>query len=131
MVPKKMTEEEAERVVREGASKVSERDVEKVLQKQKEIESKFSGGPLGRFVEDMKLLFSLIKDYWQGTYREIPYWTVAAIVATLLYVLNPIDLVPDFIPLVGLVDDATVMAACMMMIRQDLRRYEKWKREND
>ena len=46
------------------------------------------------------------------------------------YVLNPFDLVPDFIPLVGQIDDAAVVAACLLMVRQDLHRYKKWKIAN-
>jgi uncharacterized membrane protein YkvA (DUF1232 family) len=45
----------------------------------------------------------------------------------LLYVLNPLDLIPDFLPLVGQIDDAAVVAACLLMVRQDLHKYKKWK----
>jgi uncharacterized membrane protein YkvA (DUF1232 family) len=45
-------------------------------------------------------------------------------------VLNPLDLIPDFLPLVGQIDDAAVIAACLLMVRQDLHRYKKWKIAN-
>lgn len=124
----KVTKEDAKANLEKEAEKVEESDVEKILTKQKEIEDKFShGGPLGRYIEDVKLLFSVVKDYWNGDYREIPWGSVAAIVAALLYVLSPIDLIPDAIPVVGLVDDALVIAACLAFVELDLHGYKKWK----
>ena len=125
----KVTKKQAEEQLEKGAKNVTEDDLKKVLDKRDEIEEKFKGnGPLGRFVADIKLLFSVVQDYVKGEYREIPYWSIAAIVAALLYVLNPIDLIPDFIPLVGYVDDALVIAACLAMVEQDLHNYEEWKK---
>ena len=124
-----ITREEAEQKLREDAEKITPQDVETVLQKSEELEERFeTGGPLGQFFDDFKLLFSVVKDYWKGGYRTIPYWSIAAIVATLLYVLNPFDLIPDFIPLVGQLDDVLVVTVCLAMIRQDLHQYKKWKR---
>jgi uncharacterized membrane protein YkvA (DUF1232 family) len=54
---------------------------------------------------------------------------MAAIVAALLYVLSPIDLLPDFIPIVGYVDDALVVAACLALVEQDLINYKEWKKQ--
>jgi len=105
------------------------KDVSTVLKKEKEIEELFSSnGPLGKFVADLKLLFAIIKDYYNGDYRQVPFWTIAAIVTALLYVLSPIDAIPDFIPVVGYLDDAAVVTVCLKMIKQDLQVYKEWKR---
>jgi uncharacterized membrane protein YkvA (DUF1232 family) len=126
-----ITRKQARAIVTRDARQVTEQDVENVLNKSEELRRRFeSGGPLGKFVDDFKLLFAVVRDYWHGRYRKIPFWTVAAIVASLLYVLNPFDLIPDFIPLVGQIDDAAVVAACLLMVRQDLHRYKKWKIAN-
>ncbi|MBU1409925.1 DUF1232 domain-containing protein [Myxococcota bacterium] len=128
MTKKTITKEEAENELKKGAKKVTEKDLKNVLEREKEIREKFEGnGPLGRFLEDLKLLFSVIKDYFSGTYREIPWWSIASIVAALLYVLSPIDLIPDFIPVIGYVDDALVVAACLKLVEQDLQNYKEWK----
>lgn len=114
--------------LKKDAEKVSEADVESVLNKQKEIEDKFeSSGPLGRYIEDVKLLFSVLKDYWKGDYREVPWGSIAAIVAALLYVFSPVDLIPDVIPVIGLVDDALIIAACLSFVETDLHAYKEWK----
>jgi uncharacterized membrane protein YkvA (DUF1232 family) len=123
-----VTKQQAEEQLKKGAKTVTEEDLKKVLNKRDEIKEKFkNNGPLGRFVADLKLLFSIIQDYVKGEYRVIPFWSIAAIVAALLYVLNPIDLMPDFIPGVGYVDDTLVVAACLAMVEQDLHNYKDWK----
>jgi uncharacterized membrane protein YkvA (DUF1232 family) len=124
----KITKAQAEEELKNRSGKVTEEDLEKVLNKQKEIEDKFkTGGPLGRYIEDLKLLFSIVKDYANGSYREVPWYSIAAIVAALLYVLSPIDLIPDVIPVIGLIDDAFVVAACLSMVESDLHTYKEWK----
>jgi len=124
----KVTKKQAEEELKKSARNVTEDDLKKVLERRDEIEEKFkSNGPLGRFVADLKLLFSVIQDYIKGEYRTIPFWSIAAIVAALLYVFSPVDLIPDFIPVVGYVDDALVVAACLAMVEQDLHTYKEWK----
>jgi uncharacterized membrane protein YkvA (DUF1232 family) len=130
-MPKKPTEKKIKEVLEKGASKVNAEDVALVLKRRKQIENKFSGkGPLGKFVADGKLLWSLIKDYSNRRYRKVPWWSIAAAVFALLYVLNPFDLVPDFLPFLGQIDDAMVMAACLAAIDSDLMEYRDWKIHN-
>ena len=118
---------QAKRIVETGAKKITEKDIEKVHQKSKEIEEHFTKGPLREFLDNAKLLLDVVSDYWTGKYRQIPYFSIAAIVFTLLYVLSPIDLIPDFIPVIGQLDDAAVVSICLFLVLQDLREYEAWK----
>ena len=123
-----MLDKPDEEFVKEGAQKVTEKDVEKVVNKSEEIKKKFSTkGPLGRFIEDGQLLIAIVKDYWSGGYRQIPYGVIASIVFTLIYVLNPFDLVPDMLPLIGQLDDVAIMGACLILVEQDLHKYKDWK----
>ena len=128
MAKNEISKEQASEVLEEGAKKVTDNDLEKVIAQADKIEEKFKAkGPLGRFIVDVKVLISLVKDYCNGSYREIPWWTIAAVVTALLYVLNPVDLIPDFIPVIGLVDDALIVSVCLLAIEQDLARYKEWK----
>jgi uncharacterized membrane protein YkvA (DUF1232 family) len=130
MKKKEVTKAEAEDMISKGVRDIREEDVEEVLNKTEEIKKKFEmPGPLARFIEDLRLLISLLKDYWSGKYRQVPFWTISAIVFALLYVLNPMDLIPDFIPGVGLMDDAMVIASCLALIEKDLMQYKRWKEE--
>lgn len=84
-------------------------------------------GPIAEVFHDLKLLLSLVKDYISGTYREIPYSSIIAAVAGILYFLSPIDFIPDFIPGVGLIDDVFVIGLVLKQIHKDLVKYEEWK----
>lgn len=117
-----------ERLVKDGAQKVTPGDVGNVIDRSAEIQRRFtSGGPLHRFVDDARLLLSAVRDYWSGRYRKWPLGTMGAIVFTLLYVFDPLDLVPDVLPIIGQIDDAAVVAACLLLVEHDLRTYASWR----
>ena len=123
-----MLNKPSEEYVKDGAQDVTEKDVEKVVSKSEEIQKKFSAkGPLGRFIEDGRLLIAIVKDYWSGAYRKVPYGVIASIAFTLIYVLNPFDIMPDVLPLIGQLDDVAVMGACLILVEQDLHKYKDWK----
>lgn len=123
-----MLEKSSEEFVKEGAEKMTEKDVQKVVTRSEDIRNKFlTHGPLSRFIEDGKLLLSVVKDYLGGKYRVIPWGVIASIVFSLIYVLNPLDLVPDVLPIIGQVDDVAVMGAVLMLVEQDLHKYKVWR----
>ena len=107
---------------------MTEKDIEKVVENSEEIEQKFKArGPLKRFIEDYRVLKELIRDYRGGRYRQALYGSIAAAVFALLYVFNPFDLLPDVLPFIGVLDDASVITACLMLIERDLSKYRNWK----
>ena len=111
-----------------GAADVTDRDVQRVVQEADAIESRFHrDGPLERLLDDGRLLLRLVQDAWNGSYRRVPRWTLSAAVFTLLYVLNPLDLVPDAIPVVGALDDAAVVSLALLLMEQDLLAYRTWR----
>jgi uncharacterized membrane protein YkvA (DUF1232 family) len=116
------------RFVSNRAAGTTPGDLDTVTDEADRIREKFEkNGPLGRFIGDAQLLISAVRDYSRGAYRKVPYRTVAVIAAALLYVLNPFDLIPDAIPGVGLLDDATVVGFALAMVEQDLEDYKAWK----
>ncbi|GGC68541.1 YkvA family protein [Marinobacter halophilus] len=122
------SEKAAETQLRHEAENVRKDDLEDLLEHQKAVEAKVKGsGHLRRFTTDIRLMFSLIRDYWRGDYRDIPWKSIAAVAGALLYVLNPIDLIPDFIFMFGFLDDAGVVALCLKLVESDLHRYAAWK----
>ncbi|XKH02408.1 DUF1232 domain-containing protein [Marinobacter nauticus] len=117
----------AKELNRESA-KISQADLEALLARQKTIEEKVrNSGHLNRFNTAIKLMFSLLRDYWQGNYRAVPWKSIAAIAGALIYVLNPLDLIPDFLAGLGFLDDASVVAFCLKLVESDLHRYAAWK----
>lgn len=123
-----MFEKSGQEYVKEGAEKVTSKDIETVADRSEEIKKQFSArGPLKRFIEDGKLLTALIKDWRSGKYKQALYGTIAAVAFGLLYVFNPFDLLPDFVPFLGALDDATVIGALLMLVERDLKKYRTWK----
>ena len=117
-----------EEFVKEGAEKITPNDIQTVSERSEEINKKFSArGPLKRFIEDGRVLTALVKDWRSGKYRQALYGTIAAVVFGLIYVFNPLDIVPDVLPLIGAVDDAAVIGALLMLVERDLKKYRSWK----
>jgi len=114
--------------IKKGAVDVEDDDVQKVMDRASDIKQKvIDSNLLKKFSTDVKVLIAMIKDYWNGVYRKIPWWVIAAVVFALLYVLNPIDLIPDIIPVLGLTDDAAVLALCLAITEKDIHKYQNWK----
>jgi len=81
-------------------------------------------------MEDFKLLVSLIKDYYLGKYRIIPYRSLAIILFAMLYVISPFDVIPDYILGLGQIDDALLLVLCLYLLEKDLHKYREWKTIN-
>jgi uncharacterized membrane protein YkvA (DUF1232 family) len=117
-----------EEYVERGAEDITEVDLDTVVERAAAIADRFrSNGPLQRLLDDGRLLLGLVRDVRHGRYREVPVWTLSAAAFALLYVLNPLDLVPDAVPLLGLIDDAAVISACLSLVEQDLHDYRTWR----
>lgn len=116
--------------VKEGAKKTRKKDITHTLDNQEEIDKKMSNTSfLEKYAELGKLMINMLKDYKKGTYGEVPWFTIASIVFALLYVLNPLDLIPDFIPGFGYIDDMSVFTLALKFIETDLHKYMDWKLE--
>lgn len=74
-----------------------------------------------------RLVLELIDDFRDGTYREIPWRKMALLVGAVLYAINPADVIPNFLPLVGTMDDIAVVALVTRVLRKDLMAYCEFK----
>ena len=110
-----------------SSQKVNREDIKKILDKTNEIFQKLGGDSFQNLVGDIRLLISLLQDYRRGNYEGIPWSSIAAVIVSLLYLLNPFDIIPDMIPGIGLLDDAAMMGVCLSMINADFQRYKEWK----
>lgn len=94
----------------------------------KKLEKKMKGIKLkGVQFETVPLLVALIKDYAKGDYHEIDLKTIIFILATLIYVVSPVDLIPDAIPGAGLIDDLGVVTFCLEKVNSEIKKYKKWR----
>lgn len=77
--------------------------------------------------DTLQSLFRLIKLSASGEYTGVPTATVVAAVAVLIYFISPIDLIPDFIPVVGLLDDMALVAWFSTSIKHELDKFHEWE----
>ena len=92
------------------------------------LEQKINDMPfVGKKFSMILVMISLVKNYVQGKYTTVPYGTILAVLSALVYFLSPIDIIPDFIPLAGYIDDMAVLGLCMNMVSIDIETYEKWR----
>jgi uncharacterized membrane protein YkvA (DUF1232 family) len=113
-----------ERVKREAAA-VTERDARRLVDRQEDLNRKFKAipGKFAKLINQVKLLYELIRAYVDGSYRQVPWASIATAVAAVLYVLSPIDLIPDAIPGLGYIDDVFVVRLALTMIQSDLATF--------
>lgn len=117
-----------EKFLKSEVSKIEDGDLDMVMKNNEEISDKItSTNILKRYKELAKAMFGMIKDYKKGIYHNVPWFTIAASAVALLYVLNPLDIVPDFIPGVGYVDDLTVFTLALKFVQSDIHKYLEWK----
>lgn len=120
--------QEALNVHSDKARKVLEKpdQVEKYLQ---QAEKKLSGIPgIGDWLADLPAVISLIRSYTRKEYTEVPVSSIVAGLAAILYVVSPVDLIPDVIPVAGMLDDAAVFVTCWKMIHDDVDKYQEWRK---
>ncbi|MDH5347933.1 MAG: YkvA family protein [Nitrospira sp.] len=82
---------------------------------------------ISRLWSDLPLLARLLKAWKRGSYRGLSMRTIVSLAAALLYIMSPIDIMPDFIPGIGLIDDAAVLALVLHSIAQDLAAFRVWE----
>ena len=75
-----------------------------------------------QFLDNMRLLILMLRDWWRGTYRQLPLWCIGVLIFTLIYALSPLDLIPDCIPVIGVLDDFTLMYLCYRIISGEIEK---------
>ncbi|MEI0579579.1 YkvA family protein [Brachyspira pilosicoli] len=107
---------------------VDREKLESLLYRTKEILSlSASSDKLYQLKEQIQTLINMIKDYVNGNYKNIPWKAISAISAALLYLLLPTDVIADFLPIVGLLDDAFIIGLCIKLFNDEIEKYKTWK----
>jgi uncharacterized membrane protein YkvA (DUF1232 family) len=79
------------------------------------------------FAEQVRLATDLLNDVRSGEYRHVPWATVGSLAMAVAYFVMPLDMIPDYVPFSGFVDDAAVMSIVFRAAEQDLRHYLHWR----
>lgn len=77
--------------------------------------------------ERLRVITRMIRAFAKGQYKEVPWKTIMMLVAGLIYFLMPLDLLPDFIPVTGFIDDFTVIMLISGAFKQDIDDFLLWE----
>lgn len=122
------SQEKADKELKKRQKTFSTEKLKQLFKEKNSLFSKFLNiENLNEYYRDFVDLFSLLQDWYKGRYKDVPWLVISSVGGALLYVLSPIDLIPDFIPFVGYLDDAAVFAALLKYVRLDLQKYRDWK----
>ena len=94
----------------------------------KRLERKLQGIPkLGDALAYIPKMALLLNSVIRKEYTEVPVGIITAIIGVLVYFVSPIDAIPDFIPVIGLLDDGAVAGGALYLIKNDLDEYMAWR----
>ncbi len=69
----------------------------------------------------------LVKAYYKGEYRAVSIKSMVYTIAVLIYFVTPTDLVPDFIPLGGYLDDASLIIWLYQYLGAEMQQFLEWE----
>ena len=82
---------------------------------------------LSDILEQLYLLVELVKAWSKKEYREISKKTIIMVIATIVYFVSPLDLIPDFLFGLGIFDDVAVIGYTVKQISNELDAFKNWK----
>ena len=106
------------------------RDPNRLRQLAEDAVGKISVIPRGPFADTWPYLMAMIRllrDYHRAEYRDISEPNLLTIIAAILYFVSPFDVIPDWVPVLGHIDDAFVISLALKSVRADLDTFMAWE----
>lgn len=96
------------------------------VQKAKEHRAALSG-----LWDDLMSLVRLVTAWSRREYTDVPWRSILMAIGALLYFLDPFDAIPDVIPGIGYLDDASVVALVAGALKMDIERFIRWEQARE
>ena len=68
----------------------------------------------------------MLKSVVSREYLDISPKFLASVVAALIYFINPFDMIHDYIPFAGLIDDGIVLKFVFEQFQEEIRKFESF-----
>ncbi len=108
------------------------KDPDQLVQLARKVEGKAASGlrsgPMSGALDELKALLRLVRAYAKGDYRKISWESMVVVVGALLYLVSPIDVIPDFLLGSGFLDDAGVLAFAFRRVHKEVEEFPEWER---
>lgn len=88
------------------------------------------GQTTGRFVEMQQqsmAILRLLKAWYAREYTQVSTKSVVSLLASAIYIVNPIDIFPDFIPFIGRLDDKLVLGYIIKKLNDEIQKFMAWE----
>ncbi|HSH47385.1 MAG TPA: DUF1232 domain-containing protein [Halomonas sp.] len=82
---------------------------------------------LARIRRALKLFGPMMADVVRGRYRPIPWSAMLWMLGAVAYLLSPLDLIPDFLLVIGLADDVVIVGWMLTRVDRALGDYRAWR----
>jgi uncharacterized membrane protein YkvA (DUF1232 family) len=106
------------------------RDPQRLHKLVEDAVGKISVIPRGPFADTWPYLMAmirLVRDFHRAEYRDISEANLLIIIAAILYFVSPFDVIPDWVPVLGHIDDAFVISLALKSVRADLDTFMAWE----
>lgn len=79
----------------------------------------------------MRDFWRLLRSWLSGTYRKFPWRSLFVLLLVGIYAINPFDILPDFIPFFGVLDDAAMLGFLIRSLMKDVEKFKEWEAQHD
>lgn len=125
--------EKAKEVIDNGMEKASDllqnpESVEKLVEK---VQTKIKDVPiLENTLNNATTMVSMVKSYINKEYTDVSPKVITTLVSSFLYVVTKKDIIPDDIPILGIIDDIAVLGVALKFVEPELKAYASWRLEH-
>ena len=120
-----------DKIINSYKSKINDEDAkpEKVVQSKADTLNKVKNvSVLAGLLENIRTAYDMISDTLAGRYKGVSKATIALLAGGLAYLALPVDIVPDFIPVAGWMDDAAVLTWIFTRCADEFKKYKDFKK---
>jgi uncharacterized membrane protein YkvA (DUF1232 family) len=117
-------------ILDESARRIAPADIATLLDGAAELRQRAAElrcGELPLLGEQLDFALECLHDHLEGSCPQIPLYTISLLGAGVMYFCDQVDVIPDFLPHIGKLDDAAVMAMAFRLARDGVERYAAWK----
>lgn len=82
---------------------------------------------LAKVKDEFIRLCNYIRDVTTGKHKDYSGWSLTLIVASIIYVVSPLDIIPDFLVGAGLIDDVAIVLWTFKKLKEELDNYRKYQ----